>query len=544
MRLRDDAEARPIDRNTPLVRVKRVAAARYGGVFDNPTARRDFRVQMRGARTLVLFALYLIGLTAVALNLYSNIARGGGDLVSAQRQLTQFYTTIMGTIATVIALVIPAIAATSVVAEKQRRSLDVLFTTPETPANFLLGKIVSSTRFTAMLIALSLPVTAASVVIGGAGVFDVLGGFAILLLSGMVISAINLLVSALSSKPVQALFVGYLATGAYLTGVGVLAASLGRFEYGGLADRVVPFLVQLSPFTASSTAASWSGFFGLPLIPNLILTTLFSLALVRFLVSAGAAALAPDVNRALPKLRLAILGWIAAGSGWAGWALATDVPSGADVPSAFATLTMIAFGASLPVLGLAMPFLATYGLDGSRRQQPDGLVSRRLFSGRPSSGLTYALGILATSVVAGAVGYAANGGTAELFQEPGTALSYIAYAVAFWTFFWSIGRLMSAHFMTLRESRAATFAAFLAVVVGPLPLIAYLQPNSGNMRGGLWDLYILRPLSGSGPGLDWVIGLVFAAILAVLAFGITTVSESILARKLVERERRREARER
>jgi hypothetical protein len=145
----------------------------------NASSMRDFRVQLRGSRSVLLFGAYLLSLITIALLVYSSAIRNGTSvsIVEAQSSLQSFYATVIGLLGGMICLVTPALCATSILTERQRKSLDLVFSAPVSPKYYLVGKMLSSYRYIWMLLVLSLPVTAACVVLGGATWRDVLLGY-------------------------------------------------------------------------------------------------------------------------------------------------------------------------------------------------------------------------------------------------------------------------------------------------------------------------------------------------------------------------------
>ncbi|MEA2552748.1 MAG: hypothetical protein QOJ65_924, partial [Fimbriimonadaceae bacterium] len=158
-----------------MATVRDWARENFAVYADNATSRRDFRAQLRGNRSFILWMIYLAMLIGLGMLNYSqSVDRGQVSVVQAQAWLQNFYEMIMVLLAAMITLVAPALAATAIVIEKERRSLDLLFSAPVKPKVLLVGKMLSAYRYTWMLLVLSLPVTAVCVVLGGATWSEVL----------------------------------------------------------------------------------------------------------------------------------------------------------------------------------------------------------------------------------------------------------------------------------------------------------------------------------------------------------------------------------
>ena len=135
----------------------------------NATATRDMRVQLRGGRAAIFFTLYLVVMTVVLLLIYSGSLGEDGqyNLAMAQGRLQDFYNQTLLLLAVVISLVAPSMGAFAIVSEKQRRSLDLVFSAPTEPKYYLVGKLISSFRYVWLVLVLSLPFCAVSVTLGG-----------------------------------------------------------------------------------------------------------------------------------------------------------------------------------------------------------------------------------------------------------------------------------------------------------------------------------------------------------------------------------------
>src|SRR5689334_12664726 len=121
-----------------MARVGGWMRSNVGVYFDNPTARRDYRAQLRGNRAVILWTLYLILLIGIGMLNYLDSA--GADrmsVVEAQSKLQQFYQVVMGILGAMVAVVAPALAATTIVIERERHSLDLIFSAPVKPKTLL-----------------------------------------------------------------------------------------------------------------------------------------------------------------------------------------------------------------------------------------------------------------------------------------------------------------------------------------------------------------------------------------------------------------------
>lgn len=461
--------------------------------IDNPTSRRDYRSQLRSNKSAILWGFYLLLLIAVATLNYSVSADVGNvSVVRAQRELQQFYTVVMGMLAAMVCLISPALGATTVIAERERRSLDLIFSAPVRPKMFLVGKMISAFRYTWMLLVLAMPVTAVSVVLGGATWSDVLVAYLLLSLCGLVLSSIALLFSTIAPKAVSAITWSYAAVGLYLLITFLLGSTYGvpsMFGMGGPAGMTgeVPFFVGLSPFFATVAADTHTLIFGKE-IPNWILVAVFSLLTVRFFLLCAGSALSPYGSSETKNLRISGLLYTFVLSFGLTYVVYSSIPGSATTDvDAFAAG---AVGWAPLFFLLFAPFVCCFGEDAERKFMYDGVFSfKGAFRGTPSGGLPYLLML----VLAIASGILLAFGILPITSSPGEHFASTLYwSFGFWIFVWGIGRWTSATTSDLRSARIL-HVAFLLMILGlPVPFLSLITTGGSE---SLWQLYPLSNLA-------------------------------------------------
>jgi len=492
--------------------------------FTNATAKRDYRVQLRGNRASRLFGTYLVILIGIAMVVYSQISsRGEVDVVEAQAQLTEFYNTIIRLLGGMIVLVAPALSATTVVSERQRRSLDLIFSAPVPPKYYLVGKMISSYRTTWMLLVLALPVTAACVVLGGASWADVLVAYVMLSTQALILTALALMMSTVAPRPVSAIMWSYGCAFIYVVLTTALGGVRGMSAMMGAASRQAPFEAALNPFMVPEFADTFS-LVGPLEIPNWVMVLIVAGLVCKVCLLAAGALLSPQPEREIRGLRLHLLAYMA------GFLYLTTSGgpvgiSGIGNPeiNAFRVL----FGVLTPLF-IFMPSLACYGVDAERRFWPNGTFRLRdSLNGTPAGSLPFLLIVIAVATLTIYLGQRAAG------VALGTAYwTYAAYLTAFWAFFWAIGRYASAATNGLRSARMLQFASFVFLVFLPIPFISATTESSITDLGAVaWNLYILRPVfleqAASLPmAVTWTI------ILALGGTAIAWAADRLTQRKL------------
>jgi hypothetical protein len=113
--------------------------------FANATARRDFRTQLRGAKPILLWSAYLILLIFVGMTMYAGLESGGEQSIATlQSSLKGFYQTIVMLLSGTIIVIAPALTAATIASERQRRSLDLVLSTPMQIKHYLVGKLIGA----------------------------------------------------------------------------------------------------------------------------------------------------------------------------------------------------------------------------------------------------------------------------------------------------------------------------------------------------------------------------------------------------------------
>jgi hypothetical protein len=459
----------------------------------NATAQRDFRVQLRGGRSVLLFSLYLGLLILVGMFVYSQTASLDEiSVVEAQDRLRGFYEVIMMLLGATVILVAPALTATTVVLEKQRKSLDLVFSAPVLPKYYLVGKMISSFRYTWMLLVLALPVTATCVVLGGASWSDVLVSYILLSMHALMLTAAALLMSTLAPKPVSAIVWSYSIAIFYL----VITSMFGAFAAFGPTGRETPFLSALNPFFVTRVADTYTMIFSAE-VPNWILVVVFSVLISKLFILTAGSVLAPFGSKDVPSLRIHMLVYTIALCGYVGYLNASTLTSAlgmtfASVGGPGAVLGVVLFALTTPMF-IFLPLLTCYGIDSERRFWPNGPVRvASVFDGTPAGALPYIWLVIlcAAGALYGGVWISAGTHVSILYT------SFIVFTLGFWTMFWGVGRLTSSFLLGLRSARTLQFAIFLVVTILPVPFMSAIQSSyyGYEERAWFWELYLLRPL--------------------------------------------------
>lgn len=470
--------------------------------FGNATAQRDFRVQLRGNRSIIVFGLYLAILIGVAYLQYSSVeSQARFSLTNIQYSLKSFYQTIMGLLGGMVVLITPALAATAVITERQRRSLDLVFSAPVEPRYYLVGKLIAVYRYIWMLLILALPVAAACVVLGGSNWLDVFTAFILLSFHGLAYAALGLYISAISDKLLGAIGRTYIAV---LLLVFVTYVWSGAGNTFGATGRERSFTVAMSPFSVADGGNTFTVLSGIE-VPNWILVGALVLVFVRMCLL-GAGSVLSD-GREIKNLRMswtvifAVISFasrlgpggitfFSSGRGPSTSFSAQGTASGLSLPTG-TEAGMTAFWILFPLI-FSIFSISAFGTDGHGWQRPNGwFTPKEVFSGTPAGALPYVL--LLTTVTFGGH-FAANLYLGSMITL-GDYLSFYFYAISFWSLLWAVTRLASAYCSGLKATQTSGVLFCILFLVAPPLFFGIISAGVDNPFGQpIWNFYALRPV--------------------------------------------------
>lgn len=362
-------------------------AEQFRTYFQNAGSVRDLRSNMRGWNTPVTLFCYLGFLTLLACLFYLGATREGSRSVTeVQGALNAFSLTVLGTTSLLVGLIAPSLVCTSIVGEYQRKSIDLVFSAPVTTKYFLVGKLLSSYRYIALLAFMTLPVLALGVVLGGATPDWVFKSLFLCTMHGLLFCAVSLPIATVSGRVVPA--VGYSLAACIAVAVQPVVLQVPTM---GLTGGQPSFLSAMTPFMLFPAVDSATPLLGVPW-PNWVLGSLAILLLVRVFVVGAGSALSQAGSADTVSLRLHCL------------ALAALVCTGVRLAMSGTSLPLSTAGASPTAslvfgfsayLVVALPFVAVWSSCGDAKTYPNGWFNPRLLlRGTPASGLPFLLALM------------------------------------------------------------------------------------------------------------------------------------------------------
>lgn len=429
-----------------------------------------------------MWAAYLGLLILFVVLAYANVvSQGAMSVAQVQTELKSFYVMVMSMLEIVVGLVGPVLVAMSIQAERQRLSLELIMTAPVSPKYFLVGKVVSGYRYIVMLLFLSLPITAAAVVLGGVTWSEVLISYALIAAHGLLYIAISLPIAILCNKVVTTVVYSYIAC----WGIGLFSSLsvVSMFSFGGGMgmDIDVPFWMLIFPMGFAYGASSVTEIFGVG-VPGWILAVATILAFTKLFVLAAGSAMTRAGSKETMSLRIHGLVYTL------GFSLLILIPTVRSA-AGFAgeqELAIVIATLTIPFILIA-PNLSTWSLIDGKKWLPNTPVSfRGAIRGTPDGGLVYFLMLLSCIFVAAGVAFFLSTGVSI-----DTMAIYLFWIAATWTFFWSMGWLLSSFVKTgIGTARKSHLAFTIITALMPWPVLAII---SAAMPYGT-DVWVIYPL--------------------------------------------------
>lgn len=306
--------------------------------LENPVFRQTSRQRMRGGKTYGCLIAYLLALGLVVVISYDQFVSNRVFPTTTGLAQTLFETLVM-TQWFLVAFITPALTASSITVEREQRTFDLLILTPLSRFTIVWGKFLSAVAFLVVMVLCGTPLVALLFWMGGIDWGVMLERYALMLLSGVLLAAFGLAMSAVCSTSTLSILLTY----------GALAISYFIVLIAGVAFVMARAFGGAAGFSLSALLPGWSAWqvwvFGtgatvlgvwllLQIAANyllsdpregawktrLLLAALFLLALVAAVsLGRGTTTLPTGVRHPMATLAVGLLGWAMP-------ALATGIP--------------------------------------------------------------------------------------------------------------------------------------------------------------------------------------------------------------------------
>lgn len=188
----------------------------------NPIFESSARRRMRTGKTALILTAYMAALLVFSLSQLS-LFFGQGVTAGRMRQSTEAYIWLTAMQLALIVVVAPALGAVSIAGERERQTFDLLLVTGVGTRRIVLGKLMESFAFIALLILAGAPVMMLVHVTAGIPVLRVLETLVYLLAIALEAMTVGMVCSALCKRTLSAIVMTYLAIGLLGGGAWALA---------------------------------------------------------------------------------------------------------------------------------------------------------------------------------------------------------------------------------------------------------------------------------------------------------------------------------
>ncbi len=197
-------------------------ASRLVSRLVNPIIIKEMRGQMRGPRAFIILTAYLTGLGGLTYALYRMTLTSFAGYTGVSPQSAYIGQTLFYGLAFLVLLCIcfitPTLTAGAISGEQERRTYDMLLSTPLRPFSILWGKMVASLMWIFMLILAAVPLSSLIFVFGGIALRDIIQVIGILGLVAITYGSLGMFFSALTRRTGQATVFTYLVVMAFIFG--------------------------------------------------------------------------------------------------------------------------------------------------------------------------------------------------------------------------------------------------------------------------------------------------------------------------------------
>ncbi len=222
----------------------------------NPIIIKEMRRHIRGPRAFIILSGYLLGLGLLAYGIYrltlatANAYYGyGGVPPSAYIGQTLFVSLALLEML-FVCLITPAMTAGTISGEHERRTYDMLLSTPLQPLSVLWGKVFASLVYIQLLILAAIPLSSIVFLFGGIALRDAIQAIGLLALTAMTYGMVGIFFSALTRRTGAATVLSYVVIFAFISSSVLLWAISNTMGTQGLPRQ----LLFVNPISALASA--------------------------------------------------------------------------------------------------------------------------------------------------------------------------------------------------------------------------------------------------------------------------------------------------
>lgn len=221
----------------------------------NPVLARELKQRMRGRHVWLVLTLYLTVLALILRWVYVAASRDssfdGGNLLGSAGIGRAIFQWLLFFMLLLVCFIVPGLTAASISGERERQTLVSLQITLLRPWSIVVGKLLASLAFVALLIVASVPLVTIPFLVGGVSVSEVVQGLVMVLATAVILACLALACSALLRRTQGATVLAYGLTVALVLGTLVVYGAQ-QFPRDPGTARPRPWILALNPFAATA----------------------------------------------------------------------------------------------------------------------------------------------------------------------------------------------------------------------------------------------------------------------------------------------------
>lgn len=222
----------------------------------NPIIIKEMRRHIRGPRAFIILSGYLLGLGLLAYGIYrltmttANAYYGYGGIPQSAYIGQTLFVSLALLEMLFVCLITPALTAGAISGEHERRTYDMLLSTPLRPLGILWGKAFASLVYIQLLILAAIPLSSIVFLFGGIALRDAIQAIGLLALTAVTYGTVGIFFSALTRRTGAATVLSYVVIFAFISTSVLLWAMTNTMGMQGLPRQ----LLFLNPISALASA--------------------------------------------------------------------------------------------------------------------------------------------------------------------------------------------------------------------------------------------------------------------------------------------------
>ncbi|WAA13633.1 ABC transporter permease [Fervidibacillus halotolerans] len=220
--------------------------------FNNPVLSKEFKLRFRSGKSYIglLFYLLALGILVITFIFAQSFSSQFGFFHPRESQWMFYYLSFLQL--GLILFMTPGLTAGIISGEREKQTLNILLTTPQSSLTIVLGKLLSSISYLLILLFSSLPIYSFVFIYGGISPSQLVTVFMLYLITIFAIGSFSILFSTIIRKTIPAMVTSYALMVFFSAGTGillVLSMMIGTNLSPPYTTNVVSYIfASLNPF--------------------------------------------------------------------------------------------------------------------------------------------------------------------------------------------------------------------------------------------------------------------------------------------------------